>query len=355
MNPLFQPLKLRGLSLKNRIAVSPMQQYSSEDGFANDWHLVHLGSRAVGGAGLIISECAVISPEGLLTKKDIGIWKDAHIEKWEQINYFIHQQGAKSIMQIGHFGAKGSRMTPMEGFKFLSPEQGGWATISSSAHAPFRGMAQPTKMDHDDIKEVIKKFGDATERALSAGFDSVEIHAAHGYLIHQYYSQLMNRRDDEYGGSLENRLRFLKEVIREIRSRMPDAMPLFLRISAVDFSDDPLAWTLDDSVALAKMAKAEGVDLITASGGGFVYVDKALASPGYQVPFAERIRNEAGIATGAVGMINEGSQANSIIANGQADLAVMAREFLRNPYFPINAAREIGEDIAIPGPYTRAY
>lgn len=355
MTPLFAPLTLRSLTLPNRICVSPMQQYIATDGFANDWHLVHLGSRAVGGAGLIITETATTSPEGRATRHDIGIWKDEHIENWQRINRFVHEQGSKIAMQIGHFGSKASKSHPENGFQPMTTEEGGWQTISSSAVAPYPGMSLPKAMSQEDIQLAIRQFAEAAYRAVEAGFDAIEIHGAHGYLIHEFYSELINQRTDQYGGSFENRIRFLQEIVVAIRNKIPESMPLLLRISAVDFVDDPKAWSLEDSIHLAKAIQTLGVDLITASGGGFGRPKPSELKPGFQVPFAEAIKKEANILTGAVGLITTPTQANEIIAKKQADLAILAREHLRNPYFSIQAALELGAEAPIPIPYKRAY
>lgn len=355
MKNLLTPLPLRNLTLKNRVAVSPMQQYSSVDGFVNDWHLVHLGSRAVGGAGLVITEALPISLAGRWTKYDLGIWSDAHIEGLRRLATFIQSQGAAAVAQIGHSGAKASRNHPDEGFKYIGESEGGWPTESSVEKAPFRGMAKSIALSKTEIKRVVQEFQDAARRAMAAGFDSVEIHAAHGYLIQQFYSELVNTRTDEYGGSFENRIRFFREIVAAIRQVMPAEKPLFVRISAVDYSDDAKAWTIDDSVRLAKVLKADGVDFITASAGGFVYVSRDKVVPNYQLPFATKIKHEANIPTGTVGMITEAQQANLIIQNEEADITLLAREYLRNPYFAIQAALELGLEIDVPTQYRRAF
>lgn len=356
MPSLFDPLQLRGLTVKNRIVVAPMQQYMSIDGYATDWHLVHLGSRAVGGAGLIISENAAVHPIGRATYADLGFWKDEHIEKWRQINTFIRLQGAKSALQIGHFGSKSSRQHPDLGFAYMLPREGGWPTVSSSAVAPSPEAPLPRPLLIPEIAEIQEHFVQAAQRAVLAGFDAIEIHAAHGYLFHQFLSRVINQREDAYGGSLENRARFLLETIRAIRSKIPEAMPLLVKISASDFIDgNPLAWTMDDSLQLAPLLKAAGVDLITASGGGFTRVEKSKVFPSYQVPFAEKIKSATGIHTGAIGLITTAKQAETIIQKEQADLIMLAREHLRNPYFSIQAARELGQEADIPKPYKRGF
>lgn len=355
MKNLFSPIKLRNLEIKNRIVVSPMQQFSSEDGFANDWHLVHYGSRAVGGAGLIITESAIVEPNGRSTKNDLGIWKEEHIKGLKKITSFIHQNNAKAAIQLAHFGSKGSKTHPNEGFLPLTIENGGWQTVSSSAVTPFLGMSVPIELSIEDIKIVQNKFVDASIRAIKAGFDAIEIHAAHGYLFHQFYSELINNRTDNFGGSFENRIRFLVETVKKIRNVIPEQMPLLVRISAVDYVDEDKAWKIEDSIKLTSILKEIGVDMITASGGGFVWVDKSMVMEGYQVPFAEQIKNETGIVAGSVGGIISAPFANDLIVNDKTDLVVIAREFLRDPYFAINAAKELNQEIEIPWQYNRAF
>jgi 2,4-dienoyl-CoA reductase-like NADH-dependent reductase (Old Yellow Enzyme family) len=352
---LFTPLSIRGVTLKNRVVVSPMQQYSSVDGFATDWHLVHLGSRAVGGAGLIITESAAVNPHARSTHNDIGMWNDAHIGKWQQINTFIHEQGAKTAIQLGHFGSKASRSHPNAGFNYLEIENGGWQTVSSSSVAPFLGMSVPKALSLEDIAQIKIDFKNAALRSVEAGFDIIELHFAHGYLVHQFLSKLINQRTDKYGGSFDNRTRLALEIAEEIRSVIPNDMPLFVRISAVDYVDSDDAWAIQDSVQFAKMLKAKSVDLITASAGGFSWVDKSKLSEGYQVPFAREIKENADILTGSVGLITKPSKANDIIINADADLVIIAREHLRNPYFTTNAGIELGLQTNVPWQYKRAY
>lgn len=355
MKNLFSPIKLRNLEIKNRIVVSPMQQFSSEDGFANDWHLVHYGSRAVGGAGLIITESVIVEPNGRSTKNDMGVWKDEHIDGLKKITSFIHQNNTKVGIQLAHFGSKGSKSHPNEGFSPLTIENGGWQTVSSSAVTPFPGMSVPKKLTLEEIEVIQNKFVDASIRAIKAGFDAIEIHAAHGYLFHQFYSELINNRTDNYGGSFENRIRFLTETVQKIRNVIPEKMPLLVRISAVDYVDEDKAWKIEDSVKLTSILKENGVDMITASGGGFVWVDKSMVMEGYQVPFAEQIKNETQIVIGSVGGIVTAAFANELITNNKTDLVVIAREFLRDPYFAINAAKELNQEIEIPWQYKRAF
>ncbi|UFH31860.1 NADH:flavin oxidoreductase/NADH oxidase [Chryseobacterium sp. C-71] len=350
---LFSPITLRNLTLKNRIVVSPMQQYSAKNGVPGNWHLVHLGSRAVGGAGLIITECTAVSPEGLATLSDVGIWSDEQKNAWKNIVDFVHEQDAKIGIQLWHSGGKGSLKHPNEGMKPLTKEEGGW-TVKSSSPTAMNGVI-PKELTVDEIQELKLKFVDAAIRAVDAGFDTIELHAGHGYLFHQFYSAVINKRQDEYGGSLENRIRFLVETVGEVRKAIPNGMPLLVRISAVDYLEAPDAWKLDDSIILSKILKENGVDFITASGGGFANVSKDRVFSGYQVPFASIIKKQTVIATGAVGMITEAVQANDIIVNDEADLVVIAREHLRDPYFALHSAKELDIETDIPWQYKRAF
>ena len=350
---LFSPLTLRNLTLKNRIALSPMQQYSATNGIPGNWHLVHLGSRAVGGAGLIITECTAVSPEGLATLSDLGIWNNEQQNAWKTIVDFVHEQDAKIGIQLWHSGSKGSLKHPNEGMKPLTPEEGGWPLKSSSVTEANGVISQ--ELTIDEIQQLKIKFVDAALRAVEAGFDTIELHAGHGYLFHQFYSAVINKRQDEYGGSFENRIRFLVESVQQIRNVIPQEMPLMVRISTVDYIETPEAWTLENSIELSKILKLNGVDLITASGGGFTNVSKDRVFPGYQVPFATAIREQIGMAAVAVGMITNAKQANEIIVNGQADLIVIAREHLRDPYFALHAAKELEMAVDIPWQYKRAF
>lgn len=350
---LFTPLYLRSLTLKNRIVVSPMQQYSAIKGIPGNWHLVHLGSRAVGGAGLILTECTAVSPEGLATLNDVGLWNDEQQEAWKNIVDFVHEQEAKIGVQLWHSGGKGSLRHPNQRMKPLTDEEGGW-TVKSSSATEINGVI-PKELTIVEIHELTKKFADAAVRAVEAGFDTIELHAGHGYLFHQFYSEVINKRNDEYGGSFENRIRFLVETVREVRKAIPEIMPLLVRISAVDYIDTPEGWTLKDSIALSEVLKENGVDFITASGGGFTNVSRDKVFPGYQVPFAAAIKEKSGILTGAVGMITTAEQAEEIITSGKADLVVMAREHLRDPYFALHAAKELGVETEIPWQYQRAF
>jgi 2,4-dienoyl-CoA reductase-like NADH-dependent reductase (Old Yellow Enzyme family) len=353
MAHLFSPLKIKSIEFKNRIVVSPMCEYSSEDGFANDWHLVHLGSRAVGGAGLIITEATAVSPEGRITASDLGVYKDEHIEKLKQITDFIHAHGAIAGTQLAHAGRKASHQTPWDGGKQIKADQpGGWVSVGPSAIAFTDSEDAPLELDKAGIEKVKADFKAAAARAIKAGFKVIELHGAHGYLLHEFLSPLSNQRTDEYGGSFENRIRLLLEVIASVQEVWPEDLPLFVRISATDWTEG--GWTGDDSAALAKVLKTKGVDLIDCSTGGNVATAKIPVGPGYQVPFSEQVRKEADILTGAVGMITEPLQADSIIRNGHADMIIIAREFLRDPYFPLRAAHELNHEVKWPVQYERA-
>ena len=327
-----------------------MCQYSSLDGFAGEWHLVHLGSRAVGGAGLVFTEATAVTPEGRISPSDLGIWKEEHIEHLKRISTFIESHGAIPGMQLAHAGRKSSQDPPWKGSKNISPEEGGWQTVAPSALAYKEGDPVPKMLSKVEIKTLVKKF--KAHRALQAGFKVLELHGAHGYLIHEFLSPLSNTRSDEYGGSLENRMRFLKEIIVAVRSVWPEELPLFLRISATEYAAG--GWTEADSVMLAKAVKEMDVDLIDCSTGGNITGVKIELKPLYQTEFAERIRKAADIKTGAVGLITTPQEAESIIVDGRADLVFMARELLRDPYFPLRAAAELGEDVDWPDQYVRA-
>lgn len=354
MSHLFTPFKLRDVEFKHRIAVSPMCQYSSVDGYANDWHLVHLGSHAVGGAAMVMTEATAVSPEGRISPDDLGIWQDDHITMLKRITEFINQQGAVAGMQLAHAGRKASILPPWMGDKLVPESEGGWQPVAPSDIAFSNDYAQPLALSVEGIEKVVNDFKQAAQRALFAGFNVVEIHAAHGYLIHQFLSPVSNKRTDEYGGAFENRIRLLIEIIAAVRSVWPERYPLLVRISATDWLDTPDSWRLDDSIRLATILKTKGVDLIDCSSGGIAPDIKIPAKPNYQVPFADAIRNEAGISTGAVGIIVKAQQAEDIIAKGQADMVLMAREMLRDPYFPIHAAAELGYNIEWPVQYERA-
>lgn len=349
---LFDPLVIRSLHFRNRIVISPMCQYSSTDGFANDWHLVHLGSRATGGAALIIQEATAVSPRGRISPDDMGLWKDEHIEMLKKITTFIKNQGAIPGIQLAHAGRKSSTLSSWKGGKVLGVSDGGWISHAPSA-IPFRDTDPvPEAMSKSDILQLRKDFVSAARRAQAAGFELIEIHGAHGYLINSFLSPLSNQRTDEYGGSFENRIRLLKEIVSDIRSVWLEKLPLFVRISSTDYAAG--GWELSDSIALAAVLKNLGVDLLDCSSGGLVPNVKIPLGPGYQVAFAEAIRKETGMMTGAVGLITQAKQANEIIKTGKADLIFIARESLRNPNFPLSAARELGVDINWPVQYQRA-
>jgi 2,4-dienoyl-CoA reductase-like NADH-dependent reductase (Old Yellow Enzyme family) len=351
MSSLFSAFSLRGVEFRNRIFVSPMCQYSSRDGLPNDWHMVHLGSRAVGGAGLVCVEATGVSPEGRISPGDTGLWSEAHARAFEPIASFIKSQGARAGVQLAHAGRKASTDVPWRGGKPLGGGQGGWETLAPSA-VPFGDWPPPREMTRADIDDVTVQFADAARRALAAGFDVVELHMAHGYLLHEFLSPLSNRREDEFGGSLENRARFPLLVTEAVRAVWPDERPLFARISATDWVEG--GWDLEQSIQLSRRLKERGVDLIDCSTGGLVPGARIPVAPNYQVPFAERIRKEAGVATGAVGLINEPSQAEEIVASGKADAVFLARAELRDPYWPLHAARELGAEAPWPVQYGRA-
>jgi 2,4-dienoyl-CoA reductase-like NADH-dependent reductase (Old Yellow Enzyme family) len=349
---LFSPLQLRSITLPNRIVVSPMCQYSSEDGFANDWHLVHLGARAQGGAGLVITEAAAVLPEGRITPQDLGIWKDEHVVGLRRITDFLHSQGTWAGIQLAHAGRKGSMSRPWEEERVHTPATGGWQPVAPSA-IPFDAhYGRPSALEVKDIAAVVKAFILAARRAREAGFDVVEIHAAHGYLLHEFLSPLSNHRTDLYGGSFENRIRLLLEVVDAVRAEWPEQLPLFVRISATDWAEG--GWNPEESIALARQLGPKGVDLVDVSSGGLLPNVHVPVGPGYQAPFAERIRREANVATGAVGMITEPDQAEEVLQAGKADLIIIARELLRDAYWPIHAAQSLGEIVSWPVQYLRA-
>ncbi len=351
---LFEPLQIRDIKFRNRILVSPMCQYSSDDGFANDWHLVHLGSRAVGGAGAVMVEATAVEAIGRISPGDMGIWKDQQIEPLARIARFVKQQGAVPGIQLAHAGRKGSTDVPWKGgHPLLSVEQDGWQPVAPSPLPFDKGYPIPRELTVSEINAITRAFADAAKRSLDAGFELVELHNAHGYLAHEFLSPLSNRRTDRYGGSFENRVRFSLEVVEAVREVWPARLPLFLRISASDWTEG--GWTVDDSVALAKLVKDRGVDLVDCSSGGNVPRAAIALKPGYQVPFAAKVRKEAGIMTGAVGMITEVSQANDILRGGEADVVLLAREFLREPYWPLKAAKELGLPMQVAEQYGRAF
>jgi 2,4-dienoyl-CoA reductase-like NADH-dependent reductase (Old Yellow Enzyme family) len=356
MPHLFDPLTIKSVTLRNRIGVSPMCQYSSDDGVATDWHLVHLGSRALGGASLVIAEATAVSPEGRITPGDAGIWADKHIEPLARITRFVKQHGAVAGIQLAHAGRKASAAVPWAGGAHLAADAGGWTPVAPSALA-FGGELKkvPHALTLGEIKQVQADFVAAAQRSLAVGYEWLELHSAHGYLSHEFLSPLSNQRTDGYGGSFENRIRFLLETTRAVRAVWPERLPYTVRLSCTDWVDG--GWDIDQSVELSRRLKAEGIDLIDCSSGGAGPHAKIPVGPGYQVPFAEKIRREAGIATAAVGLITEAKQADAIIQSGQADLVLLAREELRDPYWPAHAARALGHAAAVPPPsqYARAW
>jgi len=353
MPNLFDPLSIRDLTLPNRIAVSPMCEYSSTNGFANDWHLVHLGSRAVGGAGLVMTEAAAVTPEGRISPADLGIWSDDHIEFLARITRFIHSQGSIAGIQLAHAGRKASTYRPWDGTGAVPEDLGGWKNVVAPSAVPFADdYPMPQALTLEGIRAVVRAVVEAAGRALKAGFRVIEIHAAHGYLISEFLSPLANHRTDQYGGSFENRIRLLLEVASAIRESWPERAPLFVRISSTDWVEG--GWTVDESVELAKRLSSSGVDLVDCSSGGNMPPAQIPVGPGYQTPFAERIRRESKILTGAVGMIMAPAQADHIIRTGQADLVIIAREFLRDPYWPLRAGRDLGYPVPWPVQYLRA-
>lgn len=354
MTHLFDSLTQRGVTFRNRIAVSPMCQYSSNDGYANEWHLIHLPSRAVGGAGLVMTEAAAVEPRGRISPQDLGIWKDEHIQPLAQIVDLIHRFGAIAAIQLAHAGRKASTAVPWEGEDYMSEEQGGWRPIVAPSAIPFRKDSPvPQALSREEIQQTVKLFVEATKRSLEAGFKVIEIHAAHGYLIHEFLSPLSNQREDEYGGSFENRIRLLCEIVTAVREVLPDSTPLWVRISATDWVEN--GWDIEQSVALSQKLNTLGVDFIDCSSGALAPGAKVPVGPGYQVEFSERIRKEAGIQTGAVGMITTPEQAEQIIRTEQADMVLLARELLRNPYWPLQAAKQLGHKTLVPVQYQRAW
>jgi 2,4-dienoyl-CoA reductase-like NADH-dependent reductase (Old Yellow Enzyme family) len=341
VSQLFTPITLRDVTVRNRVWVAPMCQYSAVDGLPDDWHLVHLGSFARGGAGLVFTEATAVTPEGRISPQDTGIWNDEQQAAWARIVQFVHRQGATAGMQLGHAGRKGSTYSGFTGRRGgVADADGGWRPVAPSAE-PVPGLRQdPQALDLAGVAGIVTAFGDAAERAIAAGFDVLEIHAAHGYLLHQFLSPLSNHRDDAYGGSFDNRVRLLLEIVREVRSRVAAGVPVIVRVSATDWVEG--GWTDDESVRLAGLLRGEGVDLIDTSTGGNVLADIPV-EPGYQVPFARRIRAEADIPTGAVGLITEPKQAEEILTEGSADVVLLARELLREPHWPLRAAYELGE------------
>jgi 2,4-dienoyl-CoA reductase-like NADH-dependent reductase (Old Yellow Enzyme family) len=352
MPHLFSKLRMRDVDFANRIVVSPMCQYSSVDGYANDWHFAHLAARAVGGAGLVFTEAAAVTPEGRISSQDLGVWSEKHFEPLERIARFMENQGARAGIQLAHAGRKASTYRPGAGQGAVAESAGGWRPVAPSAVTFSDTYAKPDGLTIDQIKSLQGAFAVAAERAVAAGFDVIEIHAAHGYLIHEFLSPFSNRRVDAYGGSFENRTRFLRECVEAVRAVLPERCPLFVRISATDWVEG--GWDIDQSVELARLLLSLGVDLIDCSSGGNLEKAEIPIGPGYQTSFAERIRREADIATAAVGMITAPAQADQIIRNDQADLVLLAREMLRDPYWPMHAAQELEQIAPWPVQYLRA-
>jgi 2,4-dienoyl-CoA reductase-like NADH-dependent reductase (Old Yellow Enzyme family) len=350
---LFEPLPLRGITLRNRIGVSPMCQYSSHDGFADDWHLVHLGSRAVGGAGLVFTEATAVEERGRISPQDMGLWKDEHVAFLERITRFVRAQGAAAGVQLAHAGRKASTARPWEGGRPLDPPAGWRPIVAPSAVAFDAGYQVPEALSPTDIAAIVDAFGAAARRAVAAGFDVIELHGAHGYLVHEFLSPIANRRDDIWGGTFENRVRFLTEIVRAVRRHWPDQRPLLVRLSTTDWLGAD-GWDVEDSIALARRLRPEGVDMIDCSSGGIVPGVAIDAGPGYQTAAAARIRAEAGMPTAAIGFITAPAQAEHVLRTGQADMVLMARSLLGDPYWPLHAARELGQSVAWPPQYERA-
>lgn len=352
MSTLFTPLTVRGIEMRNRLWVSPMCQYSAVDGIPNDWHHVHLAQFAAGGAGLVIAEATAVSPEARISPDDVGLWNDAQVEAWTPIAAAIRARGAVPGVQLGHAGRKASTTSPLTGGRGSVPtEDGGWETVAPSAIA-YPGFAQPRELDAAGIEKVVADFADAARRAVAAGFDVLEVHAAHGYLLHQFLSPLSNHRDDEYGGSFDGRVRLLERVTAAVRAAAPDAA-VFVRFSGTDAADG--GWDIDDTVRAAERVAAAGADLIDVSSGGLVPHQSIQPGPGYQVPLAEKVRRETGLLVAAVGMIDDAHLAESVVAEGRADAVLSAREWLRDPHYALRAAVELGAELSAPAQYLRAY
>lgn len=350
---LFDSFTLRGLTLRNRIGVSPMCQYSSVDGFADDWHLVHLGQFAAGGSALVFTEATAVTPEGRISPQDLGIWSDAHVEMLARIARFVDARGAALGMQLAHAGRKASTKRPWEGHGPVAPDDGGWTPVLAPSAVPFDdGWLEPTALDEAGIARIVRAFADGARRALDAGVRVLEIHAAHGYLLHEFLSPIANRRNDRWGGSFDNRVRLTLDVVDAVRAVMPESLPLVVRLSATDWRDD--GWTLDESVELARRLGAHGVDLIDCSSGGIAPRVRIPVGPGYQVHLAARIRAESGVPTAAVGMIGSAEQADTIVRSGQADVVLLARALLRDPHWPLGAARVLRREVQWPVQYERA-
>lgn len=353
MTTLFTPWQLRDVTLRNRIAVSPMCQYSSTDGFADDWHLVHLGSRAVGGAGLVFTEATAVTPEGRISPQDLGIWKDEHVEFLSRITAFLKAHGAVPGMQLAHAGRKASTAAPWVEGDAVDVAEGGWRPVYGPTTEPFTATyPTPEALDEAGLQRIVKAFADAADRAHQAGFEVAEVHGAHGYLLHEFLSPLVNTRTDRYGGSFENRVRLVLEVTEAVRARWPERLPVVVRLSCTDWVEG--GWDVEQSIELARLLKARGVDMVDCSTGGAVASAKIPVGPGYQTEFAARIRHEAGVPTGAVGMITAPAQADHLLRTGQADMVLLARELLRDPYWPLHAATALGVDQPWPKQYDRA-
>jgi 2,4-dienoyl-CoA reductase-like NADH-dependent reductase (Old Yellow Enzyme family) len=354
MSTLFSPLRLRDVTLRNRVAVSPMCEYSSVDGFANDWHVVHLGSRAVGGASLVLTEAIAVTADGRISPQDLGIWQDAHVEQLARIAHFCNGQGAAWGTQLAHAGRKASTKRPWDGQGAVPLAEGGWTPVAPGTEPFDPSYPVPETLDEVGIAGIVRAFADGARRTLDAGGSVLELHGAHGYLVHQFLSPLVNRRTDRWGGPFENRTRLVLEIVRAVRGVWPERLPLFVRLSATDWVDG--GWDAEQTVELARLLRGEGVDLIDVSSGGAVPVPPGTipVGPLYQTPFAERVRREAGISTGAVGLITEPADAEAIVADGRADLVFLARELLRDPYWPLFAARALGAEVAWPPQYQRA-
>jgi 2,4-dienoyl-CoA reductase-like NADH-dependent reductase (Old Yellow Enzyme family) len=352
MPGLFDPLTLRSLTFRNRIFVSPMCQYSSSDGLANDWHLVHLGSRAVGGAALVMCEATAVTADGRISPQDLGIWNDAQAESLQPIVRFIKHQGAVPGMQIAHAGRKGSTKRPWDGHGAIPPAEGGWTPVGPDPHAFAPDYPEPHALTVDEARGIVGAFRAAAVRARALGIELIEVHAAHGYLLHEFMSPLSNTRTDLYGGSFDNRVRLCLEVVDAVRGEWPERLPMFVRISATDWA--PGGWDVDQSVELARRLRDRGVDLVDCSSGGNVAHQQIALGPGYQVPFAERIRREAGVPTGAVGLITAAAQADAIVREERADVVFLARALLRDPYWPLHAGHELGAAVRWPSQYLRA-
>jgi 2,4-dienoyl-CoA reductase-like NADH-dependent reductase (Old Yellow Enzyme family) len=348
---LFSPLTLRGTTFRNRAWVSPMCQYSATDGRPGDWHLVHLGARAVGGAGLVLTEATAVTAAGRISPQDTGIWTDEQADDWARIAAFVQAQGAAAGMQLAHAGRKASTHRPWGGRGYVEPADGGWQSVAPSAIG-YNDWPTPRELTAEELTWLTADFVAAAQRADAAGFDTVELHAAHGYLLHEFVSPLTNSRTDAYGGSFDNRVRFPLEVVEAVRAVWPDHKPLLVRISATDWAEG--GWTVDESVELSRRLAERGVDLVDVSSGGLVPQQQIVVGPGFQVPFADRIRREAGVPTGAVGLITEPQQAEKVLVEGAADVVLLARELLRDPHWPLRAAVELGAEVTWPAPYDRA-